>query len=119
MTGSTESISPEQQQAWWSARVPDRWQIYLYEVDGVAVAYGLLRLVDDRWWLTFGVAAHLRGRGIGKQVARHLVGLVPGPIWADMHVDNAASVGALHSVGFVGGLIEDGVIRGMMHPGST
>lgn len=110
MTGNTDVIEYEDQQRWFAGIRPRDWRIFLYldtpwpNVTDTfdAVAYGLLRLEGERWWLSFGVTEGRRGQGIGRQVAQHLLRCdVASEVWADVSYDNEASMRALMAAGFV------------------
>lgn len=95
MTGDTTAITRDRQREFYRTRiVPGKVRVLLLRQDGRAVAYGLLRAGDDgRVWMSCGVTAAARGRGLGTLIVRQVTGwghdLNPGqPVLLEVWQDN-------------------------------
>lgn len=78
MTKSTEIISREDQQKWFSELDRDNIKMYImYEsLLGIVfspVGFGYCRHVDDETYLTGGLMDFARGKGYGKILFKHLL----------------------------------------------
>lgn len=110
MTRDTAEITPEQQQAWWSARDPETCLPFLFGQDGADVGYGMLRLDGDRWWVSLAVAPEHRGKGHGTAIYRWLLPIVPAPVWAEILTTNGASLRAASRAGFAPVDVQENIV---------
>ena len=101
MTGDNRELSPERQRAWWHGPERHRNAIWLYSTPrGEAVGYGLIRMVEGRWYATLGLLPAWRGRGYGVDIYRHLVAACPGDLHVDVLLTNSRSARAAERAGF-------------------
>jgi GNAT superfamily N-acetyltransferase len=84
-----------------ASRYRSDMRVFVAEDDAAVLVVG--RGVCDRWEFGFEVMPDAQGRGVGRKVAAAAAGLVPAgePLWAQVAPGNAASLRALHAVGFV------------------
>lgn len=107
MTGSQEEITFLQQGRYEKKiREQDRTAFvgndrhFLYEMwPNHGIGFGILRYAKDRWWVTGGVAAESRGRGLGRFIFTHLQLLVP-VSYLEVFVDNERAWKLYASLGY-------------------
>lgn len=100
MTRDTHEIGYDDQQAWWAARDLATCRIWLARVAETDVAYGLLRLENDRWWCSLAVLPRYQGNGYGSEIYRYLALATDQDVWAEILADNTPSIRACLRAGF-------------------
>ena len=83
---------------------PDRRYIVLAEAEAVIGYGGVLRAGSDADILTIAVAPPWRGRGYGRALVTHLVGIAEAwhcqAVFLEVEQDNAAAIGLYRALGF-------------------
>jgi ribosomal protein S18 acetylase RimI-like enzyme len=101
MTGDTSEIDAERQAEFWRSLDPSLVRLYVAELDGAVVGYGLLRQpLYGAWWVSLAVAPDHRGRGIGAELYARLAELAGTYVWAEIRRDNIASQRAAEKAGY-------------------
>jgi RimJ/RimL family protein N-acetyltransferase len=100
MTRDTHEITPAEQRAWWAARAPHDYPIFLFSESNTDVGYGLLRLEGGRWWCSLAVAPRYRGQGYGTGIYRWLALAISDDVWAEILADNTPSIRAALRAGY-------------------
>jgi RimJ/RimL family protein N-acetyltransferase len=124
MTGDTTEISTGQQVKFYEERIlAGTVRAVLLRCDGRAVAYGLLRPGNGApGWMSCGVTARMRGRGLGTAVVRAVTAMASDtgrPVRLEVWQDNAAARRVYEKAGYAvtGSGIRDGrVFELMEHP---
>jgi ribosomal protein S18 acetylase RimI-like enzyme len=107
MTRDTHEISYDEQRLWFSTL--DRQTIlpYVYwiEVEVKApIGYGLVRLIDESWWISGGLIPRARGQGWGKRLFQGLADIVTigkqATCWLDVRASNYPARRTYESIGF-------------------
>ena len=113
MTQDTREISREDQVTWFQAldRYHTRpfvgltYNIHNGQATGAVIAYGLVRKIDSRWWISGGIAPEWRGQGFGRELFSALTTIVTRGIgracWLEVHGDNERAFRLYASLGFV------------------
>ena len=100
---------------WWAARSGAESVAYLFQRNGdlaesdTVVGFGLVRLAEDRWWITGGLAPEHRGRGLGTQLFEFLSGL-HGETWLKVRAWNGVARKLYVRLGFLPVGVEGDVI---------
>lgn len=96
MTHNTAEITEAEQWKFWQDELlaPEpRYHAYLFS-DGVwGFAYGLLKLDENKVWMTYGMVPEYRGRGWSRNLIQWItqVGYILAPeVWIDVWDDNFA-----------------------------
>jgi RimJ/RimL family protein N-acetyltransferase len=99
MTRDQRYISLAEQERWFASLQPrDRHELWvMLDRWSIALGYAYLRLVHGVWWLTYALAPVARGQGRGVT----LLGMLPArDYWAEVFLDNIASLKTLKRCGF-------------------
>jgi len=100
LTRSAVHISPEEQSAWWQTLNRAFFTPYVVTYKGEHVGYAIKRLENGRWWLTAGLRAPYRGRGLGFIVFRKLIALTGTPCYLEVNTDNVSALKLYRRLGF-------------------
>lgn len=100
MTRDQAEITPEMQRAWWAARAPYDYPIFLFSESNTDVGYGLLRLEGGRWWCSLAVLPQHQRRGYGTGIYRWLALAHSDDTWAEILADNTPSIRACLKAGY-------------------
>lgn len=107
MTRFRRNISRKQQAEWWAAEPRRAWLLVTEKGEALAFAYvsrrrrkvrlegGKLFTEPARNYVTVGVRHDQRGQGLGTLMFRHVR-----PCFAEIRVDNAASLRAAEKAGY-------------------
>lgn len=108
MTRSTHEISVEEQVEWFRGLDRDQTAPYIgITADApnpMMIAYGLIRQIDGKSWLSGGLTPEWRGRGYGRLLFAELTRLVlkrRKTAWLEVRKDNGAAERVYRSLGFV------------------
>lgn|SRR5574341_727751 len=105
MTNDQREISVDDQQRWFqSIIVSDAVLPFLYQPQADPIGYGLLRRIDDRWWVSGGLLPDHRGRGHGRALFAELAAYVEGfgeTCWLTVFESNIAARRTYETLGFV------------------
>jgi len=113
MTHSQREITPEQQEAWWRGLDHDNTLAYLFtepEKDEDYVGYGLVRRIDGKMNVSYGLRSSARGRGLGTEMVQFILDACQGDAWGDLLESNTAIWHIDQKLGFVELSRTDGVI---------
>lgn len=120
MTGDQHEITAEEQ-AQWFAGLPDDATVLPFLYDGgrrpyEIVGYGLIRKMDDRWWVSGGLLPEHRGKGLGKDLFLELADYVHQakhtPCWLKVFASNARAWKTYEAIGFVHVVVEGTEVDG-------
>jgi ribosomal protein S18 acetylase RimI-like enzyme len=106
MTINQGEISSEQQKAWFAELDRSKTRPYVYIADGntdAIVGYGLIRCMNERWWVSGGLLPNWRGQGYGKALFGALADLVNAQkqtCWLTVFQSNSAAVRTYAALGF-------------------
>ena len=114
MTNSTAEISKDEQERWFVSLDRSVVRPYIFKIDFedkslprpycVVGGYGLIRLVDGRWWLSGGLLPELRGNGFGRILFSALADVVKFTehkmAWLTVRQDNTKAIRCYESIGF-------------------
>jgi len=107
MTNDQREISADEQVRWFQSILGSEVVLpFLYQPPHLAVAlgYGLLRRIEDRWWVSGGLLPEHRGRGHGRALFGTLAARVHGfgqTCWLEVLEGNAVARRTYESLGFV------------------
>lgn len=113
MTRDTREISREDQIAWFQALDRDTTRPFFgLAIDiknGVAsgdvLAYGLVRLIDNRWWISGGVLPEWRGHGYGRKLFEALTSIVNDGMhrtcWLEVRASNTRAYNLYRALGYI------------------
>jgi len=121
MTHDTAEITRDQQMEFFETRIlPGEVHAVLLRRDGQAAAYGLLWPGPEEAWLSCGVTAGARGKGLGVAVVRYVTALAgTSPVRLEVWQDNEAARRVYEKAGYAvtGSGIRDGrTFELMEHP---
>src|SRR5262249_32676624 len=89
-------------QAWLAAVLASsNWVIRIAEEEGNPVGVVRAERLSHGWELSWTVAPHARGRGIGRMMLRMFVGGLNGPLVAIIRRDNIASAEIAAAIGLI------------------
>ena len=99
---STGEIDYESHLAWLerSLASPSR-RTYIAELDSTPVGTGRTDQHEGMTELSWTVAPEARGRGVGHELVRLLIGMTTGPVCAEIKAGNVASEKIARAAGFV------------------
>lgn len=105
MTRSPFEISREEQAHWFSTleRTTTIPFVARLTPEDMCIGYGLVRLIDGRWWLSGGLRVAYRGLGYGKRLFAALTERVHQkhkPAWLEVRKDNEAAIMTYRALGF-------------------
>lgn len=84
-----------------SLNKPDQRQLWIAEIDGVAVGTCRADRVENAWELSWTVAPEVRGKGVAYQMLSKLVRSFDESLVAQIKADNFGSLKVAERVGFV------------------
>lgn len=92
MTHSSEEIGFFRQLKWYLAAYKPALQHgtmygFLYNVNGLALGYGLVTLRDGKYWVSGGLDEGARGRGYGEELFSFLTDFVQQHVKFDVYLD--------------------------------
>lgn len=79
------------------------FQAFVWRMNGRPVGYGIVRVANDKWWVTGGLIESARGKGFGRKIFEtvtrvcHIVGE---DAWLDVFRDNRPAVELYYSLGY-------------------
>ncbi|MCV2401895.1 GNAT family N-acetyltransferase [Marinomonas sp. C2222] len=100
-------ISLEQHITWLehSLAIPDKRQLWIAEIDGVAVGTCRADVVTDTtenvWELSWTVAPEMRGKGIAYRMLRAFITSFESSLMAQIKCENIASIKVADKLGFI------------------
>lgn len=106
MTNSTAAITEDEQAQWFVSLDRSVIRPYIFKInfEDVQVAgYGLIRLIDSRWWLSGGLLPEFRNRGYGKMLFRAMAMSLKEErksAWLTVRQDNTIAIRCYESIGF-------------------
>jgi len=103
MTNDTREISAEDQRLWFAILDRSTMRPFVYRVDDQVIGYGLIKFVDNRWWISGGLLSGWRGYGHGKRLFSALADLVRvdgKTCWLTVREDNFVARRTYLSLGF-------------------
>lgn len=106
MTRQPFEISRDEQAQWFTMldRVTTIPFVARITDEDVCIGYGLVRLIDRRWWLSGGLRKLYRGFGHGKTLFAALTRYVHDKhrrAWLEVRKDNEPAIQTYRSLGFV------------------
>ena len=105
MTRDTGRVGKDAQREFFSAQIaPGAVRAWLVYAGHTPAGYGLLRAAEGCWWLSCGVAAPYRGRGIGSMLVRLVTeaGQLGGePVKLEVWADNERAIRVYSRAGYV------------------
>lgn len=105
MTHNRDEITAAQQDEWWETDARKAMDLRLYwTTGGLPVAYGLVREIDGKSWISGGVMGGWRGKGIGRRIFTAMTDEVLSrrpDVWLDVLETNAPARALYGSLGFV------------------
>jgi glycosyltransferase involved in cell wall biosynthesis len=117
MTRHKEEISLAEQAEWakW-VKTPDSgyWPFLFSIRDDQPFAYVgfmLLRLIDGKMWVTYGIGNKFRGKGLAKPIFRFALDACMGPAYAEVGEQNKASLHLHQEMGWVNTGYANGIIQ--------
>lgn len=121
MTQHTQIITDDQQTSWWLSLDHSTCRCWLFAIDDggvepIFVAYGMLRLLDGKWWESRGILPEFRGKGLGTIIVEFLVKQCDDDVWSDILSMNTA---AIRSAEIAGLRVEQSMVRMRTHKGNT
>lgn len=112
MTRNTHEITVEDQREWFTSLDRDTQPfigvVSMGHAGAETIAYGLLRLVENKWWLSGGLLPTWRGQGYGRQLFAELTRRVHArrrTAWLEVRKSNGTAERLYRSLGFI--VIED------------
>lgn len=113
MTRNAHEITRDEQIEWFTRLDFDTTMPFIGIVSsGIyganPIAYGLVRLIDDKWWLSGGLRKIWRGQGYGRELFAGLARRVHArkrTAWLEVRKTNGTAERLYRSLGFV--LVED------------
>lgn len=105
MTRNPFEISVDEQLEWFTKLDRTRTIPFVARLirEDLCIGYGLLRLIDGRWWLSGGLREAWRGQGYGKQLFAALTDRVHTTrkiAWLEVRKDNEPAFRTYQSLGF-------------------
>lgn len=103
MTRDQSWISPVRQEEWWTERDRRAVKVFLYRsgASRTVVGYGLLRKSQRKTWLSGGLLARFRGKGLGRALFLHLCAEAGGATHLEVLRSNVRARKTYASLGFV------------------
>jgi ribosomal protein S18 acetylase RimI-like enzyme len=100
MTRNQSRLTIERQIKWFNER-PLTTQLYTYQENGAhyPIGYGLIRLEDEKWLVSGGLAEGWRGKGLGGDIFRHLASLRK-ETWLEVLISNERAVKVYKKLGY-------------------
>jgi GNAT superfamily N-acetyltransferase len=104
MTRDTHEITVEgQERFFWKELVTgDEYEAYLLYDYRLPIGYGMLHRDDSKTWMSMGLIASVRGKGLGTLLARLItaVGLMKSDVWLEVWGHNFPAVAAYCAAGY-------------------
>lgn len=106
MTNSTSEISFLMQLKWYYSVYKKENQsgnifCFLFKADDVDSGFGLIRRVNDRYWITGGLESSQRGKGLGKILFNDLLKEISSnEVWLEVLDSNEVAKNLYHKIGF-------------------
>jgi len=100
MTRDPRLITVDEQAIWWASRNPETARLWLGRIADTDVGYGMLRLVESRWWASLAVLPRYQGNGYGTELYRYLALSTDQHVWAEILADNNPSLRACLRAGY-------------------
>jgi ribosomal protein S18 acetylase RimI-like enzyme len=106
MTNYTSSINPIQQLIWYFKFYKKEYgdgnmACFLLKSNGNNFGFALYRITNGKYWITGGVKANERGKGLGKILFSELLKKIPSKeIWLEVLYDNEAAKKIYVGLGF-------------------
>ncbi len=107
MTHDTSYIGAVRQAVWYYrtfTRNRETFDMYLVTLGHHSIGYGVVRLVDGKWWITGGIVPEHQGRGYGRVLFSFLtrVAVVKGKgcVWLDVREENTKAQSLYSSLGY-------------------
>lgn len=101
MTHDQSEISEQKQAEWWvsidrSAIIP-----FLFLLDDNPVGYGILRVINGKWWCSGGLLPEFRRMGLGSELFSSLINKCPSSdLWLDVWGYNQHALKLYRKLGF-------------------
>lgn len=105
MTRDRSFIGLWRQLLWWreySRQInKKKMRCYLVYFNKKAIGYGLVRINDNKVWISGGIFKEYRGKGYGKQLFQKLCNVVdPEPVYLEVLKNNTVAYNLYQRIGF-------------------
>lgn len=113
MTNNRSEISIIKQLSWYlkiyrKANMSGNMTCFLFKVDNFNSGFGLIRIVNDRYWITGGLKSNQRGKGFGKILFKDLLEKIPSnEVWLEVLDTNGVAKNLYQKIGFKNVKIND------------
>jgi len=106
MTRHRNEITQAEQLRWWQHLDHGQVRCYLFDYEGIAIGYGLIKMErlspcgEEIVWLTGGLLPAYRGKGLGEQLFRQLIYLSSRRPWLEVRRENERARKLYEKLGF-------------------